>query len=210
MTEFEEGSIINLICPHCKESFRKHYDLPKKESGILTTILLKNHSNGSSCPPFVAFIDSNGRHRGSQKIDNFEIEDKINDQILESARDRISELDKMFRLYHLKIPRKGGRGFEHKVANVGDRVFMGSIFYQKLIEFLSENEEENTFGTISIEKTADFEGGMLIYGKFFGMIYTIFWKDQKNLLEKKWDDLRGFANLTVEKLLDVYDLMDLF
>ena len=42
------------------------------------------------------------------------------------------------------------------------------------------------------------------------MIYTMFWKEQKSLLSKSLDDLKAEANLTVEKLIELYDLMDLF
>ena len=201
---------VNVKCPYCKESFRKHVEYEKK-SGLFT-ILIKNHSNNSSCPPFIAFIDNNGKHRGSQKIDDVEADEEIslNDQFLENARNRINELKDDIRFYHLKVPRKGGRGFEHKVASVSDRPFMSSKFYLSLVDFLTEYEEDNTFGAISIERDSDFEGGLLVYGKYLGLIYIVFWKEQKSLLSKSLDDLKAEANLTIEKLIELYDIMDLF
>lgn len=199
-----------MICPYCKKSFRKHIEYEKK-SGLFT-VLIKNHSDNSSCPPFIAFIDNNGKHRGSQKIDDIGSEEEIslNEQLLENARSRINELKDDIRFYHLKIPRKGGRGFEHKVSSVSDRSFLASKFYKSLIEFLTDYNEENTFGTITIDKNSDFEGGILVYGKYLGLIYTLFWKEQKNLISKSVDDLKAEANLTVEKLIELYDIMDLF
>ena len=199
-----------MICPYCKESFRKHVDYQKKQG--LFTILIKNHSDNSECPPFIAFIDSNGKHRGSQKIDDIEDEENIslNEQLLETARNRIDELKKDIRFYHLKIPRKGGRGFEHKVSSVSDRTFMSSKFYKSLVDFLTEYEEDNTFGAITIDRDSSFEGGVLIYGKYLGLIYIMFYKDQKPLVNKSLDDLKAEANLTVEKLIELHDIMDLF
>ena len=210
MTSTEDSSLINMVCPYCKASFRKHVEYQKK-SGLFT-ILIKNHSDNSECPPFIAFIDNNGKHRGSQKIDNIEDEEDVslNGQLLESAINRINELKDDIRFYHLKVPRKGGRGFEHKVASVSDRVFMSTKFYKSLIEFLTEYEEDNSFGAITIERDTVFEGGLLVYGKYLGMIYTMFWKDQRPLLSKPLDDLKAEANLTVEKLIELYDIMDLF
>ncbi len=43
-----------------------------------------------------------------------------------------------------------------------------------------------------------------------GLIYTLFWKEQKSLLSKTLDDLKAEANLTVEKLIELYDIMVLF
>ncbi|MFX1569150.1 MAG: hypothetical protein ACFFCV_12370 [Promethearchaeota archaeon] len=210
MTDIEESNLINMICPYCKESFRKQVEYQKKQG--LFTILIKNHSNGSECPPFIAFIDNNGKHRGSQKIDNIEDEENIslNEQLLEAARNRIDELKKDIRFYHLKVPRRGGRGFEHKVSSVSDRSFMSSKFYKLLIEFLTEYEEDNAFGAIIIERDTNFEGGTLIYGKYMGLIYTLFWKEQRPLMSKSLDDLKAEANLTIEKLIELYDIMDLF
>jgi len=210
MTSTEDSTLINMICPYCKESFRKHIEYQKK-SGLFT-ILIKNHSENSECPPFIAFIDNNGKHRGSQKIDDIEAEEEIsiNDQFLEAARNRINELKDDIRFYHLKVPRRGGRGFEHKVASVSDRSFMSSKFYNSLVDFLTDYEEDNTFGAISVDKDTNFEGGLLVYGKYLGLIYILFWKDQKSLLSKSIDDLKAEANLTVEKLIELYDIMDLF
>jgi len=210
VTGTEDTTLINMICPYCKESFRKHVDYQKKQG--LFTILIKNHSDNSECPPFIAFIDSNGKHRGSQKIDDIEDEENIslNEQLLETARNRIDELKKDIRFYHLKIPRKGGRGFEHKVSSVSDRTFMSSKFYKSLVDFLTEYEEDNTFGAITIDRDSSFEGGVLIYGKYLGLIYIMFYKNQKPLVNKSLDDLKAEANLTVEKLIELHDIMDLF
>ncbi|UCC20664.1 MAG: hypothetical protein JSV62_05075 [Promethearchaeota archaeon] len=210
MTSFEESTLINMICPYCKESFRKQVDYQKKQG--LFTVLIKNHSDNAECPPFIAFIDNNGKHRGSQKIDNIEDEEEIslNEQLLENARNRINELKDDIRFYHLKVPRRGGRGFEHKVSSVLDRPFMSSKFYLSLVDFLTEYDEDNTFGTILIDVNSEFEGGLLVYGKYLGLIYIIFWKDQKPLLSKSFDDIKAEANLTVEKLIELYDIMDLF
>ncbi|NVM37779.1 MAG: hypothetical protein HWN81_19465 [Candidatus Lokiarchaeota archaeon] len=210
MNSAEDSTLINMICPYCKESFRKPIEYQKK-SGLFT-ILIKNHSENSECPPFIAFIDNNGKHRGSQKIDDVESEEEIsiNDQFLEAARSRINELKNDIRFYHLKVPRRGGRGFEHKFANVSDRPFMSSKFYKSLVDFLTDYEEDNTFGAIAVEKNISFEGGLLVYGKYMGLIFTLFWKEQKSLLSKTLDDLKAEANLTVEKLIELYDIMDLF
>ena len=140
MNSTEDTKLINMICPYCKESFRKQVEIQKK-SGLFT-VLIKNHSDNSTCPPFIAFIDNNGKHRGSQKIDNVEDDEELslNEQLLENARNRINELKDDIRFYHLKVPRKGGRGFEHKVASVSDRGFMSSKFYNLLVDFLTEYE----------------------------------------------------------------------
>lgn len=210
MTFTEDSALINMICPYCKESFRKQIDYEKK-SGLFT-VLIKNHSDNSSCPPFIAFIDNNGKHRGSQKIDDIGDEEEIslNEQLLETARNRINELKDDIRFYHLKVPRRAGRGFEHKVASVSDRSFLSSKFYSSLIEFLTDYDEENTFGAITIDKNSDFEGGIMVYGKYLGLIYTLFGKEQKILIGKSLDDLKTESNLTVEKLIDLYDIMDFF
>ena len=208
MIDSEEAPLVNMICPYCKESFRKQVDYEKKTG--LFTILIKNHPNGDECPPFIAFIDNNGRHRGSQKIDNVDEEETLNGQFLEDARSSINELADTLRFYHLKVPRKNSRGFDHKVASVTDRTFMSSKFYTQLIEFLTENEDENTFGMITYEEGKGIENGLLIYGKYLGMIFTMFWKDQKDVQNKTLDEVKGYSNLTVEKLLDLYDLMDFF
>ncbi|MFX1374689.1 MAG: hypothetical protein ACFFA0_02650 [Promethearchaeota archaeon] len=204
----EETTYVNMICPYCKESFKKQVEIQKKTG--LFTILIKNHPNGEECPPFIAFIDNNGIHRGSQKIDDVEEESSIDGQLLENARASINELESTLRFYHLKVPRKGGRGFNHKVASVKDRAFMSSKFYMQLIDFLTENEDDNSFGIITNDGDGNFEGGVLIYGKYLGMIFTMFWNDQKGLQNKTLDDIKGFSYLTVEKLLDLYDMMDFF
>ena len=81
--------VDKTYCPYCKESFRKQVEYEKK-SGLFT-VLIKNHSDNSNCPPFIAFIDNNGKHRGSQKIDDIGTEEEIslNELLLESARNRI-------------------------------------------------------------------------------------------------------------------------
>ncbi|MFX1457061.1 MAG: hypothetical protein ACFFDB_16925 [Promethearchaeota archaeon] len=208
MIDSEETALVNMICPYCKESFRKQVEFQKKTG--LFTILIKNHPNGDECSPFIAFIDSNGRHRGSQKIDNVDEEETIYGQFLENARSSINELEETLRFYHLKVPRRGGRGFEHKLASVKDRTFMSSKFYSCLIDFLSEDEDENTFGMVTYEGNNNIESGALIYGKYLGMIFTMLWKDQKAIQSKSLDEIKGYSNLTVEKLLDLYDLMDFF
>ncbi|MFX1572473.1 MAG: hypothetical protein ACFFB0_06965 [Promethearchaeota archaeon] len=208
MINSDQTISVNFICPYCKESFKKQIEYEKK-SGLFN-LLIKNHPKGENCPPFIAFIDNNGRHRGSQKIDNVEVDNSQNEQLLEDAQSKIDELDKTVRFYHLKVPRRGGRGFEHKVSNVQDRAFMSSKFYSQLIEFLTETESINTFGTINVNTDTYFEDGVLIYGKYLGMAYTIYWKDQKTIQSKNLEELKAHANLTVEKLLDIYDLIDFF
>ncbi len=204
----EEKILVKIICPHCQLNFKKNVEYHKKDG--LSSILIKKHPEGENCSPFIAFIDSNGRHRGSQKIDNIEEEDSINEQILENTRRNIEVLEKALRFYHIKAPRKGGRAFEHKMANVKDRAFMSSKFYSRLIEFLTENEDDNIFGISYINEDGHFEGGLLLHGKYLGMIYTIFWKDQKLLLNKTIEELKINTNLMVEKLFDTYDLSDFF
>ena len=209
MTVSVKATQVNLICPHCKVTFQKNVEIPKKQG--LFNILINNHHNDATCPPFIVFIDTNGMHRGSQKIDNIDESgsDQLIDQeeILNQAHQKISQLEKELRFYHLKMPRKNGRGFEHKVSNVMDRTFMDFSFYKCLIEYLQNIEENNTFGSITHD---GFKGGILVYGKYLGMIYTLFWIDQKSIQDKRFDELKGFANLTVEKLIEIYDLMDFF
>jgi len=197
-----------LICPYCKATFKKQIELQKKEG--LFAILIKNHPDSNNCSPFIAFIDNNGRHRGSQKIDTVEKEDQINEELLLNARNTIDELEKVIRFYHIKVPKNMGRGFEHKVANVKDKAFMNSKTYTRLIDYLTENENNNTFGTISINNDKEFEGGLLIFGKYLGMVFTLFWKDQREISAKSFEDLKAYANLTVEKLIDLYNLTDMF
>jgi hypothetical protein len=205
----EEKTLVEIICPYCKEAFKKEIETSKKKNGLYS-ILIKNHSNSQNCSAFIAFIDEHGWHRGSQKIDNIDEDKAVNDKVVESARERINELENTLRFYHLRVPRRESRGFEYKVANVQDRAFMSSKLYITLIDFLAENDEKNIFGVLRIEENRDFEGGLLVYGKYLGMIYTLYWSDQKFIESKSIDDLKGYANLTVEKLLDIYDLMDYF
>ena len=87
---------------------------------------------------------------------------------------------------------------------------MSSISYSKIIHFLKDNDDDNTFELITNERDDDFEGGLLVYGKYFGMIYTLFWKDQKSLHNKSLDEIKAYSNLMVEKLLDLYQLTDFF
>lgn len=208
MIDSEELPQVNMICPYCKESFRKQVEYEKKTG--LFTILIKNHPKANDCPPFIAFIDHNGRHRGSQKIDNVEEEESINGQFLENARASINELESVLRFYHLKVPRRGGRGFDHKFSDVKDRTLMSSKFYKNLIEFLSDNEDENTFGLMTFEGDSVNSAGTIVYGKYLGMIFTMFWKDQKDLQNKPMDEIKAYTNLTIEKLIGLYDLMDFF
>lgn len=208
MTASVNATQVNLICPHCKVTFQKKVDIPKKQG--LFNILINNHHNDADCPPFIVFIDTNGMHRGSQKIDDFDDSDfnrQDQQEILDQAHRIISQLEKELRFYHLKMPRKNGRGFEHKVSNVMDRTFMDFNFYKCLIDYLQKIEENNTFGSITHD---GFKGGILVYGKYLGMIYTIYWIDQKSIQDKTFDELKGLANLTIEKLIEIYDLMDFF
>ena len=87
---------------------------------------------------------------------------------------------------------------------------MSSKFYSNLIEFLSDNEDDNMFGLMTFEGDSADSGGTLVYGKYLGMLFTMFWKDQKDLLNKPIDEIKAYTNLTVEKLIGLYDLMDFF
>ncbi len=194
----------------------------QKSTRGLFALLVKNHVNDQDCPPFIAFIDNNGAHRGSQKIDEFdeinEIDENlesisVNSKMFENARNNINELESLLKFYHLKVEGKGQHGedgFEHQVASIKDREFLNSSFYKNLITFLSENKNSNTFGIIDNEVDPTFEGGSLIYGKYLGIIFTLFWKDQKFLQNKTLEALKSYANLTVEQLIDIYDLVDFF
>jgi hypothetical protein len=208
MSSLKETILVNMICPYCKFSFRKKVEYQKK-SGLFS-ILIKNHDKSDNCPPFIAFIDSQGKHRGSQKIDKIELESSISDKMLENARKSINELENTLRFYHLKVPRIAGMGFEHKVANVKDRAFMSSNSYMDLMSFLTTYEGSNTFGIIAYDDDIDIEGRIVIYGKYLGMIYIFLWKDQKTIQNKSFDELKGLANLTVENLIGIYDLADFF
>ncbi len=211
-----------MLCPYCKTSFMKKIKKQKSTRGLFS-LLVKNHKKGQNCPPFVAFIDNNGAHRGSQKIDDFdemgEIDEKnienisVNSQMFENARKNINELESLLKFYHLKVEGKGQSGedgFEHQVASEKDREFLNSSFYKNLIVFLSENKNSNTFGIIDNEGDPSFEGGSLIYGKYLDIIFTLFWKDQDFLQNKTLEALKSYANLTVEQLIDIYDLVDFF
>ena len=207
MTDSNGKTQLKIICPYCKENFRKEAVVTKK-SGLFS-ILIKNHPKGKDCPPFVAFIDDNMMHRGSQKIDKSEEGISLNESVLEAARNRINESTEAVRFYHLKV-RNDGRVYENKISSVKDRSFMSSKLYMGVIAFLGYCEEDNVFGVVDVEDGPDFEGGLLVYGKYHGMIFTLFWKDQKSLKGKTIDDLKGEANLTIEKLLDIHDLYDFF
>jgi hypothetical protein len=208
MSHSREVITVNMICPYCQLSFRKKIEYQKKTG--LSSILIKNHDEGHNCPSFLAFIDSNGKHRGSQKIDKIEEGSSISNKILENARKNINELENVLRFYHLKMPRKDGKGFDHKVANVMDRSFMSSKFYKNLISILTLFDDRNIFGIMAYDGDIDFEGGNLIYGKYFRMIYIFLWKDQKAIQNKSFDELKGNTNLLVEKLIEIYDLTDFF
>ena len=98
--------------------------------------------------------------------------------------EKVNELESALRFYHLKVPRKAGMGFDHKVANVKDRAFMSSNSYMDLMSFLTTFEGSNTFGIIAYDDDIDIEGRIVIYGKYLGMIYIFLWKDQKTIQNK--------------------------
>jgi hypothetical protein len=75
---------------------------------------------------------------------------------------------------------------------------------------LTDYQEDNTFRGIYLERDTDFVGGLLVYGKYLRLTHTVFWKEQKSLISKSLDDLKVEANLTVEKLIELYDIMDFF
>jgi hypothetical protein len=52
--------------------------------------------------------------------------------------------------------------------------------------------------------------GFLVYGKYLGLIYTLFWKEQKSLLGKPLEDLKAEVSLAIAKLIELYDIMELF
>ncbi|TXT67571.1 MAG: hypothetical protein BAJALOKI1v1_50011 [Promethearchaeota archaeon] len=198
---------VLILCPYCKNSYYKELS-NKKEHGSLFSILIKDHED---CGPFIAFIDENGMHRGSQKIDHIDDSAK-NERFISGALKTINELNEKMRFYHIKIPKKRHKqGFEHMVATVQDRPFMSSEVYKDLLNFLKVYREDNTFGMISLNSASDFDlDGALVYGKYFGMIYTLYWNDQTMLKRNSWEEIRAFTNLTIEKLIELYDLMDLF
>ena len=193
MIETEEPNNVSIICPYCKITFPKTIDY--KSEHRLFTILIKDHPSSKECTPFIAFVDNTGRHRGSQKIDSMDEINNINSQLLQTAKDSINELENNIRFYHIKLQTKAGRSFDHKVASVKDRAFMSSISYSKIIHFLKDNDDDNTFGLITNERDGDFEEGILVYGKYLGMIYTLFWKDQKSLRNKSLDEIKHIQTL---------------
>ncbi|MFX1238023.1 MAG: hypothetical protein ACFFAS_20510 [Promethearchaeota archaeon] len=201
-----EHKNINIICPHCKVTFTRPIEF-KKSDGLYST-LINNHPNNRDCPPFLIFIDAHGKHRGSQKIDVIEQANKINEKFVESTRNKINELEDAVRFYHIKVPSNKGGGFECQVTEDKDRAVLNTKFYHILIEMLIDTCEENMLGIITLEKSKDFEGGVLTYGKYQGMIFTIFWKDQKAFQRQSMEDIQMNANLTVEKLFNLYDLAD--
>ncbi|MGV9172460.1 MAG: hypothetical protein ACOC44_05390 [Promethearchaeia archaeon] len=200
---------INIICPYCKKSFRRILEELDKDKSLYA-ILIKDHTNNQNCPPFIAFIDKNGKHRGSQTIDDVGDMESIKEEMINSASDRINELEEELKLYHLKVPRREGRGFEHKVASVKGRIFMSSKIYRDLFSFLKQCEKDNIFGILVCEGMPEIEDGLLLYGKYLGMIFILLYKDPKFIKKKTCEELRGYANLTVEKLLDIYQLADFF
>ncbi len=70
MNSTEEKITVKMLCPYCKLSFDKNIE--RRKTNGLYNILIKTHPKGEECLPFIAFIDNNGKHRGSQKIDNIE------------------------------------------------------------------------------------------------------------------------------------------
>jgi hypothetical protein len=87
---------------------------------------------------------------------------------------------------------------------------MSSRVYKLLIDTLLDMQAENLFGVITLEEDNDFEGGLLVYGKYIGMIFTLFWKDQKLVYNRNMDEIKANANLIIEQLIEIYDIMDLF
>ena len=211
--DFKRGGGINLkvniLCPYCKKSFRDEITNTKK-SGTLYSTLIKKQEGHEDCGPFLAFIDTNGMHRGSQKIDHIDDADSEDTgPYINNALNNIDELDEKVRFYHLKIPKKKfKRSFDHKVASVKDRAFMSSRFYKNVFKFLSNCKEENTFGMISLDSASKIDG-TLVYGKYLGVIYILYWNDQKKLKNSTLDEIKGYTNLIVEKLIELYELMDL-
>jgi hypothetical protein len=205
---------VYILCPYCKKSYHKEIEKKKTNKGgrSLFSILIKERTGHEGCGPFIAFIDENGMHRGSQKIDHIDESSSQNEKFISGALETINELNEKMRFYHLKIPKKRFKqGFEHKVAKVSDRSFMSSTTYMDLINFLKTYRDENTFGMISINSSSYKNlDGALVYGKYRGMIYTLFWNDQTMLKKNSWEEMRGYANLTIEKLIELYDIMDLF
>jgi len=204
--------IVNILCPYCKKMFRKEITNTKK-SGTLYSTLIKAQEGHEGCGPFLAFIDNNGSHRGSQKIDHIDdVEDaqSENQVYIDQALNNINELDEKIRFYHLKIPKKRfKRSFEHKVASVKDRAFMSSRFYRNVFDFVRNCRNENLFGMLSMNSHQDLDGS-LVYGKYMGLLYILYWNNQKEIKNKSWEEIKGYTNLTIEKLIELYELIDLF
>jgi hypothetical protein len=68
MVATEDKTLLKIICPYCQVNFKKNVEHTKKQG--LFTVLIKEHPDNENCPPFIAFIDDHGKHRGSQKIDD--------------------------------------------------------------------------------------------------------------------------------------------
>ncbi len=172
--------------------------------------LMVKRVSGSGC--YKVFIGKSIADKTTSSIKASETSNIIenNEKLLQHARKAINELENVIRFYHIKIPRTMGTSFEYKIANVKDKAFMSSKTYARLIDYLTENENNNTFGIVSIDNDQDFEGGLLVFGKHLGMLFTLFWKDQREPLTKSFEDLKDYANLIFEKLIDLYNLTDLF
>lgn len=182
----------------------------KKKSGTLYSTLIKEQDGHKECGPFLAFIDNNGMHRGSQKIDHIDDARSENEPYIDQALTNINELDEKIRFYHLKIPkRRFKRSFEHKVASVKDRAFMSSRFYKNIFDFVNNCKNESMFGMVSLDSHPDVDGS-LVYGKYMGLLYILYWNNQKEIKNKSWDEIKGYTNLTIEKLIELYELIDLF
>ncbi len=181
-----------------------------KKSGTLYSTLIKEQEGHGDCGPFLAFIDANGMHRGSQKIDHIEDAHSKNQLFIDQALKNINDLNEKIRFYHLKIPKlRFKRSFEHMVVSVKDRPFMSSPFYKNLFQFIYHCKLENTFGTISLDSSFKVKG-TLVYGKYLGMMYVLYWKNQQKLKSSSWDEIKGYTNLIIEKLIELYELVDLF
>ena len=207
MNPLEEMRNVAIICPYCKIAFFKKVTIPTNIERKLFTLFIKNHPDSEDCGPFLSFIDKQGMHRGSQKIDSME-EDSISDELSDQANEEISEMEDALRFYHLRVLRKEGRGFEYKYANVMDRAFMSSRVYSTLITFLTNHDEEDAFGILACKDHDNFQGGHLVYGKYHGIVYTVFWNDQAFLQQNSLDEIRDHANIMVNNLLDLYELRE--
>ena len=173
--------LVNILCPYCKKMFRKEITNTKK-SGTLYSTLIKAQDGHEGCGAFLAFIDNNGMHRGSQKIDHIEEAHSENETYINQALKNINELDEKIRFYHLKIPKtKFKRSFEYKVASVKDRAFMSSRTYKGLFNFVKDCRNDNMFGMLSLDSDAELDGS-LVYGKYMGLLYVLYWNNQKKIL----------------------------